>query len=106
MRRPTHYGYLIVDHRNSPGIPGEPGMDEGQVFEANTQHCSHCNVPVVLNPYRKRDRFRCPKCDWFCCDTCAIAYKVNEVCKPFNWVADEVQSGKIPYPLLAKDMKE
>jgi hypothetical protein len=31
---------------------------------------------------------------------------VNEVCKPFDWVAEEVQSGRIPYPLLAKDMKE
>lgn len=99
--RPKYFGYLVVDHRNSPGIPGMP-----KLFEADTQHCNHCHVPVVLNPYRKRERFICPQCDWFCCDICAIGYKANGVCKPFNLVAEEVQSGKIPFPILAKDMKE
>lgn len=99
--RPKYHGYMVVDHRNSPGIPGQP-----KYVERDTQHCSHCNTPVILNPLRQRERFRCPKCDWFCCDVCAVAYKVNEICKPFNWVAEEVQSGKIPFPILAKDMKE
>lgn len=101
MSRPKHAGYLVVDHRASPGIPGTP-----KYVERDTQHCSHCNVPVILNPLRQRERFLCPKCDWFCCDVCAVAYRINEVCKPFNWVAEEVQSGKIPFPVLAKDLKE
>jgi hypothetical protein len=105
MSRPKYFGHLFVDHRNSPGIPNMPGYGEGQVFEADTQHCSHCPTVVILNPFRKRDRFICPKCDWFLCDNCAVAFKINGVCKPFEQVADEVQSGKIPFPVLAKDMR-
>ena len=104
--RPKHEGQLLVDHRNSPGIPDMPGYGKGQVTEMATKHCSHCNVPVIFNPFRKRDRFICPKCDWYCCDSCAIAYRVNEVCKPFEWVVEEVQTGKLPFPILAKDIKE
>jgi hypothetical protein len=106
MRRPTHYGYLVVDHRNSPGIPDMPGYGPGQVMEADTQHCNHCHVPVILNPFRQRERFICPNCDWFLCDNCAIAFKINGICKPFEQVADEVQSGKLLLPILAKDIKE
>jgi hypothetical protein len=106
MSRPKYFGHLFVDHRASPGIPGLPGHGEGQVFEADTQHCNHCNVPVILNPLRRRDRFICPKCDWYCCDNCAVAFKINEVCKPFEQVADEVQSGKLLLPILAKDVKK
>jgi hypothetical protein len=100
MGRPQHAGYLVIDHRNSPGVPGLP-----KYFEADTQHCNHCNGQVILNPERKRERFICPKCDWYCCDNCAVAFKVNGICKPFEQVADEVQSGKIPFPVLAKDMR-
>lgn len=104
--RPKYFGYMTVDHRNSPGIPDLPGYGKGQFTEMDTQHCSHCNVPVILNPFRKRDRFLCPKCDWFCCDQCAIGFKINGICKPFNGAADEVQSGKAPFLILAKDIKE
>lgn len=99
MSRPKYTGYLFVDHRASPGIPGQP-----KLVERDTQHCSHCNIPVILNPLRQRERFICPRCDWYCCDICAAAYKLNERCKPFNWVAEEVQTGKMPFPILAKDM--
>jgi hypothetical protein len=107
--RPRHAGYLFVDHRSSPGIPDMPGYGEGQVFEADTQHCSHCNVPVVLVgsaervAMRRKERFICPRCDWYCCDICAIAYRENMICKPFEWVAEEIQSGKLPVPIFARD---
>lgn len=103
--RPKHYGYLLVDHRASPGIPGEPGMGPGSVFEADTIACNHCSVPVVMNPLRQRERFFCPRCNQYCCDICAAAYHVNKVCKPFECVADEVVSGSVPFPLFAKDLK-
>lgn len=46
-----HEGFLLIDHRASPGVPEEialaAGMDpkhcgEGKLFEAPTLTCSHC----------------------------------------------------------------
>lgn len=103
--RPNHFGYLTIDHRASPGMPDMPGLGEGTFFEADTQTCNHCKIPVVLNPLRKRARFFCPKCDQYCCDICAAGYAQNGICKPFECVVDEVKSGKVLVPVLAKDMK-
>jgi hypothetical protein len=102
---PKHFGYLMIDHRASPGLPDVPGLGPGSVFEADTVTCNHCHVPVVLNPFRKRERFRCPKCNEYCCDICAVGYQANGICKPFECIAEEVMSGETPLPLLAKDMK-
>ena len=72
-------GYLMVDHRASPGIPEDvaraAGRDprfsgEGKLFEAATMTCWHCQNIVVLNPERRRARAYCPKCDNYICDGC------------------------------------
>lgn len=72
-------GYLLVDHRFSPGIPEDVarriGYDpkqcgEGKVFEAATLHCKHCLGTVVKNPNRVRERAYCAKCDSYICDAC------------------------------------
>jgi hypothetical protein len=72
-------GYLLVDHRNSPGITQadlltvpEPMRQQFMattgVFESPTMRCSHCGTMVVLNPQRTRARGYCAKCDHYICD--------------------------------------
>ena len=73
-------GYLIIDHRASPGLPADiyqrmgikvpPGMKvgEGQLTEIATMTCCHCNAIVILNPQRTRDRSYCRSCDGYICD--------------------------------------
>jgi hypothetical protein len=77
-------GYLIVDHRASPGIPEElavrAGYDpflcrEGKTFEADTQTCSHCKNVVIMNPERIRARGHCVYCNHYICDVCTGAMK-------------------------------
>ena len=56
-------GYLMVDHRASPGLPPELavslGLDpklvgEGKLMEAATLTCSHCKGALLKNPLRVR----------------------------------------------------
>lgn len=74
-------GYLLIDHRNSPGVTsadvahlvgqtGErlPIVGAGQTFESATVTCAHCHAIVVLNPNRSRPRHWCPQCDAYVCD--------------------------------------
>lgn len=72
-------GYLLVDHRNSPGITQAdlltiPALRRDQfqvmqgVFESPTIRCSHCGTMVVLNPQRTRARGYCSRCDHYVCD--------------------------------------
>lgn len=74
-------GYLLIDHRNSPGVPADVArqwgfdprfMGEGQTMEAPTLCCSHCKTAVVLNPERIRKREYCQKCDDYICDGCHV----------------------------------
>ena len=76
----SHEGYFLMDHRNSPGVPDSVVVQEGLlpgagrgVFESATFTCSHCQVVVVLNPDRSRDRGYCRKCDHLICDGCETA---------------------------------
>lgn len=77
-----HDGYLLIDHRASPGLPADIAQavnldpkqcGEGQVLEAATLSCSHCRCVVVINPLRTRERAYCAKCDHYICDLCAAA---------------------------------
>src|SRR3569832_318720 len=76
-------GYLLVDHRASPGLPEDiarwAGYDpkwtgEGKVYEVDTLCCSHCNACVVPNVMRTRPRAKCMECDnregHYICDMC------------------------------------
>lgn len=80
----SHDGYLVVDHRASPGIPEanalRMGLDpkavgEGKVFEASTLGCPHCGAHVVLNPLRTRERGHCMKCSRYICDGCTAVMR-------------------------------
>jgi len=74
-------GYLLIDHRESPGITPEEAalagkatlpIGRGRKFEAPSVKCSHCERLVIMNPLRTRDRAYCPKCDRYLCDDCEL----------------------------------
>ena len=86
-------GYLIIDHRYSPGVlpgdcaKGSPIVPAGNTFESATITCAHCNRIVVLNPLRTRPRGYCAKCDHYICDEPGCGLE----CKPFAKLLDELQ---------------
>jgi hypothetical protein len=79
-------GYLMIDHRASPGLPEDiarkTGLDpkycgEGKLYEAATLTCSHCKCAFLKNPLRTREREKCSKCGWhYVCDVCAAEMKM------------------------------
>ncbi len=76
---PRGLGYIEVDDR-----PAGFGH-----FEADTYTCSHCEFVVVLNPQRKRERYKCPTCSHHICDRCAGNRVMGEPCVPFKRMAEE-----------------
>ena len=92
--------YLLIDHRNSPGISQEfihanhldaPAVGAGQVFESAMAVCGHCGADVVLNPNRTRERGWCWSCDKYLCDGCTTLRTVSGVpCKPMAQQLDEI----------------
>jgi hypothetical protein len=96
----TREGYLLVDHRASPGLPEEVarqvGYDprfcqEGKLFEAASLTCSHCKGVVVKNPLRTRERHTCMRCGGhYICDGCAFEATLPDyVHTPFDKVIDD-----------------
>jgi hypothetical protein len=83
-----HEGYLMIDHRNSPGLTEEmthaaglpPGAGQG-LFESATITCSHCQAIVIRNPDRVRERAYCSKCDRYLCDACGALYGMTKECR-------------------------
>lgn len=74
-----HEGYLLIDHRFSPGVPADVArksgfdpsfMGEGKFLESATITCAHCLGVVVKNTMRIRERAYCQKCDKYICDNC------------------------------------
>ncbi len=92
-------GLLIIDNRNSPGVPDQwmPNAKEmptgsGQgLFEVPTYSCGHCPQVVVMNPLRRRPRGYCRKCDSYICDRCNGILAATRECKPYEQVLDELQ---------------
>lgn len=80
-----HEGYLMIDHRASPGLPA-PGMGEGQLYETATITCVHCQTVVILSPTRTRARGYCQKCDHYVCDK----PECNIDCTPWNKIIDAI----------------
>lgn len=99
-----HEGYLMIDHRASPGITAEfirgCGKDpadflivgEGKMEESATITCSHCQRVVILSPTRTRAREYCPKCDHYLCDMCGKVRAQNGgECRTMVQIIEEVQ---------------
>lgn len=89
----SHEGYLLIDHRSSPGIRNDPTCPEnipicgeGQMFEAPTITCSHCQTIVIVNMDRTRPRNYCSKCDHYVCDNPGC----NVECTPFRAILDTI----------------
>ena len=92
-------GYLLIDHRASPGLPEDialmTGLDpalvkEGKMFEAGTLTCAHCKTTMVKNLFRTRERYNCPKCSHkYICDYCAADMRAPDYDhKPFEKKVD------------------
>lgn len=90
-------GYLIIDHRASPGLTQEQALamglnpaqvSDGKMMEAGTATCCHCNAIVILNPMRVRERGHCRKCDAYICDNPAC----HVDCVPFNLKLDKLEA--------------
>ena len=92
-------GYLVIDHRNSPGMPAgvvraagiaAPIVVAGQLFESETITCAHCNKPFALripNGPGQVDIGYCRKCDRYLCDAPAC----NAECTPYIKILDVLQ---------------
>ena len=90
-------GYLMVDHRASPGLTTQEALTagydprlsgEGKVYEADTMTCAHCKNVVIKNPLRTRDRPHCYQCDHYICDICAVKAMTEDVHMPFSKFID------------------
>lgn len=93
----SHEGYLLLDHRNSPGVPdaisvamGLPAGAGKQIFETATYTCKHCQAVVIMNPDRQRERAFCRGCNHRICDRCAAIKAQTLTCKTFDQVVDEL----------------
>lgn len=75
----TGEGYLLIDHRASPGTGKVP---EGTIFEAPTFTCGHCGGVVVMNPARRRERAFCSRCACTLCDGCGAVRHLTLACEP------------------------
>lgn len=85
VTQPSNLGYLLVDHRASGQAPA--GMPK--LFEAATYTCTHCESVVVLNPERKRERYKCRGCNHLICDGCAEIRTAGAPCRTFRQMLDE-----------------
>lgn len=112
-----HEGYLLIDHRASPGLPADfyrplgssaPACGEGQVMEFATLTCWHCKNVFVKNPNRTRERPYCAKCDHYICDGCkAISLLPLYDHTPFEKIVDVVKGtdNHDSLPLLLSNLK-
>lgn len=115
----SHAGYLVIDHRDSPGLtpadvaglPGAVAVPGGTVLERDVKQCAHCERAVVLHPARVRDRAVCPACYHYICDGCEQArVAAGGGCVPFKRVVDRAQTlverfaGQPDHPALAVDL--
>jgi hypothetical protein len=76
---PRGLGYLELDSRACGPLP--PGTS--RYFEADTYTCTHCTSVVILNPERKRERYKCKGCNHHICDNCAAVMATGAACETF-----------------------
>lgn len=87
---PSDLGYFLIDNRASGDLP--PGC-RAPVFEADTYTCRHCEAVVVMNPDRKRERYKCVSCSHHICDPCAALMAAGKECYPFKkYVEDSLDA--------------
>jgi hypothetical protein len=92
--------YVLIDHRNSPGITHEylaktgiknaPVVGAGQTFESAVVVCHGCQGDIILNPGRTRERAWCRQHDAYLCDNCDARRTVSGICKPLTQMMEEL----------------
>jgi hypothetical protein len=91
-------GYVMIDHRDSPGFTQEEAarlglgglpVGRGTLFQSPTITCHVCQAVVIINPDRSRSRGYCPKHNAYSCDACNAERVRTGICKPFQQVIDE-----------------
>jgi len=87
VTQPTNLGYLMIDNRAGGELP--PGISS-PFFEAATYTCTHCQSVVVMNPERKRERYKCTGCSHLLCDNCGAKRAAGAPCKTWAQLIDEV----------------
>lgn len=87
VTQPTNLGYLMLDNRASGDLP--PGVSS-PFFEAATYTCTHCQSVVVMNPERKRERYKCSGCNHLICDNCGAKRAAGAPCKTYAQHLDEL----------------
>src|SRR6266550_8975627 len=117
--RRSHEGYLMMDHRASPGLSEEMAIylghdpklvGSGRLYETATQGCPHCGCHVVMNPGRTRERANCQLCNMYICDWCDAARREPDyVHRTVDSIYDLVLagwsvSGTMCRPILRKGM--
>lgn len=95
-------GEMVIEHRFSPGVPGEVMLaiglpaDAGKrdtVWESAVATCNHCENQVVMNPDRSRERYVCLSCTHYICDECQAQRFLGKPCYPFKAkVADHLEA--------------
>lgn len=92
-------GVLLIDHRNSPGVPDammvplgfSVGAGHG-LYESATFTCPYCNRVVAMNPKRTRERHFDKKTNHLICDDCKALEVMGQLGKPIAQIADELRS--------------
>lgn len=97
-------GYILIDHRASPGFTEEQAQTlnlpfhltkEGKVFETGSLTCSHCKNAVLKNPLRQRERAHCHKCNHYICDLCeAQTREPDYIHMPYEGVIEKLKITK------------
>jgi len=95
---PRGLGYLEIDQRaSSIKVAPQRGHDlpvGRPLFEADTYTCSHCQYVVILNPDRKRERYKCKGCSHHICDNCAAKMAAGAACKTYAQFIYEQQEAE------------
>lgn len=95
----SNEAYILIDHRNSPGISPEfirsnrldaPAVGAGVTFESAISVCHSCGADVILNPNRSREREWCRTHDAYLCDRCALRRKLTGSCVPLRQKLAEI----------------
>lgn len=90
----SNEAYILIDHRNSPGITPEflrankldgPAVGAGVTYESAVTVCHCCQRDIILNPNRTRERAWCMLHDAYLCDGCDAARTVaGGSCVPYT----------------------
>lgn len=107
-------GELLIDHRNSPGVPKELlaasglPLEAGRgIYEGPIYTCNHCQkgVTVVVAAFGMREkRYVCGSCKKVVCEDCARQKHITGVCQTFESKVDQylqsIEKGEQPLILL------